>query len=221
VQYKQGETTPVFISLDKLTNELVAIRADRVKIPENIKGVQLDEKQQHELSTGKAVYLENMTSKKNTPFNAFVQMNADKRGIEFRFDNNQKQTNAQNDIPKTFRKKELSEDQRSSLKEGKTVYVDNLKDRKGKKYSGYITLNREKGKPDFMFPKDYREALAAGKVIPDERHKTQVAVNSGGKTNEATKKLKEPLNREQTQPTEKQAENERKKEVKKSNGMKM
>jgi hypothetical protein len=99
-EFKQGEKTSVYISIDKQTNELVALRADRVKIPENIKGVQLDEQQQHELSRGKAIYLENMTSKKNTPFNAFVQLNADRRGIEFRFDNSQKQSNEQKKVVK-------------------------------------------------------------------------------------------------------------------------
>jgi hypothetical protein len=47
---------------------------------------------------------------------------------------------------------------------------------------------------------------------PAEGFKTQVAVNNEGKTNEATKKVDEPLKKGQTRPTEKQAE---KKEQKK------
>ncbi|MDR0603717.1 MAG: DUF3945 domain-containing protein [Bacteroidales bacterium] len=220
-EYRQGEKTPVLISIDKQTNELVAVRADKVKIPETVKGVQLNEVQKKDLAEGKAVWIENMTSKKNTPFSAYLQFNADKKGFEFRFDNEkqaqnqtQKQGNEQQYVPKTFRKQELNEDQRSSLKEGKTVYVSGLEDKKGKQYSGYITLDKENGKLDFMFPKAYKEAVAAGKVIPDDRHKTQVAVNSEGKTSEATKNVKEPLTKGQTQPTEKQAEKQEKKEVK-------
>jgi hypothetical protein len=220
-EYRQGEKTPVFISIDKQTNELVAVRTDRVKIPETVKGVQLNEVQKKDLAEGKAVWIENMTSKKNTPFSAYLQFNADKRNFEFRFDNEkqaqsqtQKQGNEQKDVPKTFRKQELSEDQRSSLREGKTVYVSGLEDKKGKQYSGYITLDKENGKLDFIFPKAYKDALAAGKVVPDDRHKTQVAVNSDGKTNEATKNVKEPLTKGQTQPTEKQADKQEKKEVK-------
>jgi predicted metalloprotease len=75
--------------------------------------------------------------------------------------------------------------------------------------SVFSTLNKETGKTDFMFPKDYKEALAAGKVIPDDRHKAQVAVNSEGKTHEATKDVKEPLKQGQTKPTEKQAEKQK------------
>ena len=37
-------------------------------------------------------------------------------------------------------------------------------------------------------------------ITPAEESKTQVAVNSQGKTNEATKGLKEPLEQGQTQP---------------------
>jgi hypothetical protein len=61
-----------------------------------------------------------------------------------------------------------------------------------------------------MFPVYYKQALAAGKVIPDDRHKTQVAVNSEGKSNEATKKVKEPLNMGQSMPDENQAEKQNK-----------
>jgi hypothetical protein len=116
----------------------------------------------------------------------------------------QKQNNDPGDAPKTFRKKELTEDQLNSAREGKTVHTGELTDRNGKKYSGYITLNKETGKYDFMFPKDYNEAHKAGKVIPDDRHKVQVAKNNNGNT------------------TEKQAaKQEEKKAVKKSKGVKM
>jgi hypothetical protein len=105
------------------------------------------------------------------------------------------------------------------LREGKTVYVDGLVDKKGKGYSGYITLNKETGKMDFMFLKQYKDALVASKIIPDDCHKTQVAVNSEGKTSEATKNVKEPLKKGQTRSIEKQAEKQekqKKKTVKKS-----
>jgi tellurite resistance protein len=67
-----------------------------------------------------------------------------------------------------------------------------------------------------MFSKDYKVAVADGKVIPDDRHKTQVAVNSEGKTNEATKNVKEPLQKGQTKPTEKQAGKQTEKQAEKA-----
>jgi hypothetical protein len=90
VRYKQGETTPVFISIDKLTNEVVSVRAEKIKIPESIKGIRLDEKQRQALSEGKPVFVEGMTSKNGKEFSASIQVNAEKRGIEFRFDTDKK-----------------------------------------------------------------------------------------------------------------------------------
>jgi len=223
-EYKPGVKTPVYLSLDKLTNELVAFRKEHVRVPENYKGATLSAEQRKQLGEGKAILVDGMITNKGEPFKnpAYVQFNADKRYFELIFDRDKKheqsqkqgqeQVNGQKEVPKTFRKKELTEDQRSSLDEGKTVYTGGLLDNKGKTYVGYITLNKETGKLDFMFPKDYKAALAAGTVIPDDRHKVQVAANNEGKTTEATKNLKEPLKPGQTKPDEKQAEKQKEKQ---------
>ena len=82
---KSGEYIPSVISIDSKTKELVAFRADWMKVPEEIKGVKLNEEQKQVLLEGKPLYLEGMISKKGEPFNAEVQFNADKRFIEFLF----------------------------------------------------------------------------------------------------------------------------------------
>lgn len=218
IEPKEGMKMNAFVSIDKLTNELVALRADRIKIPDEFKGIKLSEEQKKDLAEGKGVYLEDMKSKKDTLFNGTVQVNADRRGLEIHFGNNPRQSQSQHqseslqEAPKSFRKKELTEDQQASLNEGKTVYVSGLTDRNGKNYNGYITWKPETGKTDFMFATDYKKALEQGAVKPDDRHKVQVAVNSEGKTNEATKKVKEPLEQGQTAPTEKQKEKQENKQ---------
>ena len=221
-EFRPGVKTPVVLSIDRLTNEIVPFRADRIRVDDNIKGVELTDGQKTDLSVGKAVFLENMTSKQGKPFSANVQFNADRRGFEFIFDNERKQSrqqdNTQKDVQKTFRGKELTNDQRESLREGASVHVGGLVDKQGQKYSGYINIDKETGKTNFMFPHEYKKALAEGKVIPDSRHQTQVEVNSNGKTNESTKSVKEPVKQGQAQPDEKQAE---KKEQKKSRGAKL
>lgn len=204
------KTINAYVSVDKLTNELVVLNTDKIKIPDELKGVKLSGLQKQELREGKGVYIENMLSKNLKPFNATVQVNADKRGLEFQFPDTQKQIQNQNEkikqgeTPDTFRKVKLSEDQKDSLKEGRTVYISGLKDKKGRDYSGYMTLNKEKGKIDFMFPGQYKEALKSGLVVPDNRHKVQVAANNEGAKTEVNKKVDEPMKKGQTQPTEKQ-----------------
>lgn len=87
---KNGEPFNAFISIDPQTNEIIALKADRIRIPMEIKGVELSPQQQADLAGGKAIVVEGMTSKKGTTFDATVQVNAEKRGIEFKFDNSPK-----------------------------------------------------------------------------------------------------------------------------------
>ncbi|AZA56541.1 MULTISPECIES: DUF3945 domain-containing protein [Chryseobacterium] len=216
---KTNEMMPSIISVDRLTNELIALKTEYIKIPDEIKGVKLNDEQKQTLMEGKSLKLDGMISKKGDEFSATVQFNADKRYVEFLFDrskNNQhtqnteqaKQQNQSQEVPKTFRGKELDDEQYNKFKAGQTVYLDGLIDKKGQKYQGYITLNKETGKTDFSFQNpDKLKAQAK----PTETHKTQTAVNSEGKTNEATKNIKEPLKSEQQNPKNKQQQEQQEK----------
>ena len=228
---KTGETIPSIISVDRLTNELIALKIEYIKIPDEIKGVKLNDEQKQTLMDGKPLHLEGMISKKGTDFEATVQFNADKRYVEFLFDrgnsNQQTQSNGQNnqqnnsqEVPRTFRGKELDNEQYDKFKDGQTVYINGLTDKQGKPYQGYITLNKETNKTNFSFqnPDKLKE-----QVKPTEAHKTQTAVNSDGKTNEATKNIKEPLQPKQQTPKDKkqQEQQEKPQAPAKSKGRKM
>ena len=216
---KTGELMPSIISIDRLTNDVIALRTDFIKVPDEIKGVKLDDAQKQTLMEGKPLKLEGMISTKGTEFSATVQFNADKRYVEFLFERNnsnrqtqsngQTQNNQQNqsqEAPKTFRGKELTDDQHKDFKAGQTIYIDGLKDKKGQPYQGYITFNKETGKTDFAFPSQVK-----AQAKPIEAHKTQTAVNSEGKTNEATKNIKEPLKSGQQRPKNKQQQEQQEK----------
>ena len=226
---KTGELMPSIISIDKLTNDVIALRTDFIKIPAEIKGVKLDDAQKQTLMEGKPLKLDGMISTKGTEFSATVQFNADKRYVEFLFDRNnsnrQTQNNGQNnqqsqpqEAPKTFRGKELTDEQYKDFKSGQTVYIDGLRDKKGQPYQGYITFNKETGKTDFAFPSQVK-----AQAKPAEAHKTQTEVNSEGKTNEATKNINEPLKSGQQTPKNKQQQEqqEKPKAPAKSKGRKM
>ena len=228
---KTGETIPSIISVDKLTNELIALKIEYIKIPDEIKGVKLNDEQKQTLMEGKPLHLEGMISKKGTEFEATVQFNADKRYVEFLFDrgnsNQQTQSNGQNnqqnnsqEVPRTFRGKELDNEQYDKFKAGQTIYINGLTDKQGKPYQGYITLNKETNKTNFSFqnPDKLKE-----QAKPTEAHKTQTAVNSDGKTNEATKNIKEPLQPKQQTPKDKkqQEQQEKPQAPAKSKGRKM
>lgn len=204
---KTGEKIPSVISIDHLTNEVIAFRQDRIKVPDEIKGVKLTEDQKRDLKDGKAIYLEGLDFKNSTNKNAHVQFNADKKYTEFLFGDKAPKQVQEND-PKMFRNKVFSDEQYKQLTEGKTIYVSDFKDGKGNPYKGYVTLNKETGNYDFSFKNP--NALK-NKAQPAEAHKTQVEVNSNGKTNEATKHVNETLKPEQQTPknnTQRQRQNE-------------
>lgn len=214
---KTGDMIPSIVSVDRLTNQLIALKTEHIKIPNEIKGVELDDAQKQTLMEGKPLFIEGMTSTKGTSFDANVQYNADKNYVEFLFDRNnnnqQSQSNQQKsqpqEVPKTFRGKELDDEQYNKFKAGETVYMAGLIDKKGQTYNGYITFNKDTGKTGFEFPNQYKERMQ-----PTEAHKTQTAVNSEGKTNEATKNIKEPLKSgQQTPKNEKQQEQQEKPKV--------
>lgn len=82
-----GELIPSLISLDSLTNELIPLRMEFVRIPDMLCGVRLDLEQKQVLRDGKALFVENMVSKKGKFFSATVQFNADRQWVEFMFEN--------------------------------------------------------------------------------------------------------------------------------------
>ena len=94
--------------------------------------------------------------------------------------------------------------------------VAGLKDGKGVEFNGHVQPGALGKSPDKVQPKD---------VTPAAESRTQVAVNSEGKTNEATKQSKEPLKQGQDKPTAKQKEKQDKSlkadKPKKSKGMKL
>ena len=94
-EFKQGVKTPIYLSLDKLTNELVAYRKELVRVPDTYKGVTLSAVQKQEALDGKKVEVKGMISKSGTPLPApaYIQFSADKRFFELIIDNKkQKQT---------------------------------------------------------------------------------------------------------------------------------
>ena len=223
---QNGEPFSTYVSIDPQTNEVIALRADRVSIPKEIKGVTLSDQQYKDLIEGKAVKVEGMTSKNGKSFDATLQVNAEKKGIEFIFGDKkslqerkaQHQEQKQGGIPRKLCGLTLSDKQREALNAGSTLYLKNMVDKEGKSFNAYVRMDKEENRPRF-YKWNPDKKQDKGKVVAvAEENKTQVAVNNHGKTNEATKDLKEPLNSQQTQPTEAQ---QAKQEQKAKRGRKM
>ena len=200
VEFSPQEKAKMFISLDGTTNELVAVRADKLRLNElnEVKGVVLIPSQKQDLAEGKAVWIEGMTDRKGENFSAFIQVNADKRSIEFKFDNFGQQQGQSGEIriPAKLLGVELSEAQKESLKAGETIYVKGMTDKSGREFNSYVQVNTEKNKLDFLKYKPSetaRSTKAAVKqttdTVPKQTEKRQKAEKQEGKPQRARIKV--------------------------------
>lgn len=140
---RNGEYIPSFISLDKMTNEVVAMRAENVYIPNEVKGVELTDQEKNDLREGKKVYIEGMTAKSGNEFNAHIQVSAERRGIDFIFEND-----------KIFNRTalggvELTKQQIEDLNAGKAIFVEDMKRKDGELFSSYVKLDEATGRPSY------------------------------------------------------------------------
>ena len=140
---RNGEYIPSFISLDKMTNEVVAMRAENVYIPNEIKGVQLTDQEKNDLREGKKVYIEGMTAKSGNEFNAHIQVSAERRGIDFIFEND-----------RIFNRTalggvELTKQQIEDLNAGKAIFVEDMKRKDGELFSSYVKLDEATVRPNY------------------------------------------------------------------------
>lgn len=223
---KNGEPFAAYVSIDPQTNELIALRSDRVNIPREIKGVTLSDQQYKDLVEGKAVKVEGMTAKSGKSFNATLQVNAERKGIEFIFGDKQglkerQQHSQQQGTPHKLCGLELSEKQREALNNGRALYLKNMVDKEGNSFNAYVRMDKEQNRPRFYKWNPDKSQKSDKVEAVAEEHKTQVAVNNHGKTNEATKNVKEPLKTGQTQPTAAQKQKQDENKQKKSRGRRM
>ena len=140
---RNGEYIPSFISIDKLTNEVVAMRAENAFIPREIKGVKLTDQDINDLREGKKVFIEGMISNNGKEFDAHIQVNAERRGIEYIFEND-----------KLFNRQslggvELTKQQVEDLNAGKAIFVEGMERKDGEVFSSYVKLDEATGRPAY------------------------------------------------------------------------
>ena len=140
---RNGEYIPSFISIDKLTNEVVAMRAENAYIPQEIKGVKLTDQEINDLREGKKVFIEGLISNNGKEFDAHIQVNAERRGIEYIFEND-----------KLFNRQslggvELTKQQIEDLNAGKAIFVEGMERKDGELFSSYVKLDEATGRPSY------------------------------------------------------------------------
>lgn len=120
------------------------MKAENVIIPDEIKGVKLTEQEKNDLKEGKAVFLEGMKSQAANDFDAKVQISAERRGIEYIFEND-----------RVFNRQELggvklTKQQVEDLNLGKAIFVEDMKRKDGEYFSSFVKLDPQSGRPAYM-----------------------------------------------------------------------
>ncbi|GAA4463018.1 hypothetical protein GCM10023189_40490 [Nibrella saemangeumensis] len=77
------QTFQGYIGIDQETNGLTVFRADRLKMPDEIRGVKLSPVQKEQLLQGGAVLLSGLAGSNGQKYEAYVQINAAKRSLSF------------------------------------------------------------------------------------------------------------------------------------------
>lgn len=139
-----GTTEPCLISIDKNTNELVAVRQEHVYIRDEVKGIKLSPDEIQTLKNGGQVFVEGMISHLGKEFDAILQYSAERRGLEFIFPEDQ-----------VFKQQslggvQLSPTQLKMLSEGHTILVEDMKRKNSNEvFSSFVTIDKVTGRPNY------------------------------------------------------------------------
>ena len=250
VDRETGEIIPSFVSIDRKTNEITDVSASKVRIPERIGKTEITKQEQDMLRAGLPVRDKLIERKDGRKFVTTLQVNVEQRGVEFvpgtgrspravqTQENKEKQAQGTENTANTNKEQrrntwtnadgsirpiskwsgvDFTEQQKADYVAGKAVKLENVTDKQGFHATMYIKFNPEKGRP-YRYDTNPDNAQ---KVAPSNESRTQVAVNSEGKTNEATKNLKEPLRKGQTAPKDTAQQQQQENGKKRNKGMRM
>ncbi len=215
---KSGKKIASYVSLDRLTNEIVSLPIDKLHIRGNIGKSVLTKDEIETLKSGSPIINKEVTLREGKTFTTTLQVNADSRCVEFvpkawqnhnkteRQQQPQRQQSGQknswteeNGIIRPISKwkdNHFTEQQKADYVAGKTVVLENAVDDKGQPCALYVKYRPELGRT----VGSTKNTDLAQSVVPSNDSATQVAVNNDGKTNEATKNVREPLQQGQTAP---------------------
>ena len=251
VDRETGEIIPSFVSIDRKTNEITDVPANKVRIPERIGKTEITKQEQDMLRAGLPVRDKLIERKDGRKFVTTLQVNVEQRGVEFvpgtgrspravqTQENKEKQAQGTENTANTNkeqRRNTWTNADGSIRPISKWSGVDFTEQQKADYVAGKaVKLENVTDKQGFhatMYIKfnpekgrPYRYDTNpdnAQQVAPSNESRTQVAVNNEGKTNEATKNLNEPLQKGQTTPKDNNQQRQQENQQKRTGkGMKM
>lgn len=206
-----GEKVPSYVSLDRLTNEIVSVPVKDVYIRDTVGQTKLTIPEVMQLKEGKALPPKEIEGKNGQKYTVVLQVSADRKSIEFvpggarKQELSEKNGHTQTQQQSSWLTKDgkikpitkwagvpLSPQQQEAYVKGEVVEMKNMIDKQGQSCTVYLKFNPDKQRPN--------TSLNDPRVKVAEESRTQKAVNNDGLTNEATKNISDPLQKDQTVP---------------------
>ena len=249
VDKETGEIIPSIVSIDRKTNELTDLAANKVRVQSKIGETEITPQEQTMLRAGLPVKDKHIVFSDGREFITTLQANVEKRGPEFvpgptrsvkkeqAQENKDEQKTAQGEKQEDGKMRrntwvnedgsirsiskwsdvKFTEQQKADYVAGKAIRLENVTDKQGFHALMYIKFSPDRGRP----LRYETNPDTAQQVAPANESRTQVAVNNEGKANEATKNLKDPLQKGQTAPKDDVQRQQQEKPQKKSKGMRV
>lgn len=161
-----------FVSVDRVTNQIVSARVSSAFIADKYSGVELSEQEKTDLREGKPIFVEGMISKTGKEFNATLQYNAERRGVEYIFVQSAKLEygHVQGMVP-------LTNKQVDDYNAGKAIFVDQMvRKGDGEVFSSFVKRDDISGRMSYsrINPDNPSEIWVPGeisgvKITPEER----------------------------------------------------
>ena len=179
-----GIETPCLVSVDPLTQEVIAIEQKNVLIPDYYRNVELSALNKEALKEGQPTFVKDIKTPEGFALSGLIAYNADREKLEL--------LTYGLTITQLHNVK-LEKEQQQLLSEGKTVLVPGIRDGKGEEYSSWIRLDMK------------AREIAQSKVLPEQKiekekkikpsndYETQVSQNTNGFRTEENKYKIDPL----------------------------
>lgn len=155
LQPYRGNKMEAFISLDPLTNDILHVDKERVRLTETICGATITPEQRLALMEGKTIFLKGMVSPRTgNTFGAYLRVDANKGGLGFV---NPPKKEVDIDKVTDILRVPIDEGQRRELKNGGGLDLSGLRARDGRSFSARVYFNPDRKTFKYDFPDKKKE----------------------------------------------------------------
>lgn len=186
------EPFKAYVGVDPTINEICYMRAERIRLPEELCGHKFSEEEKTKLLNGETITVTGLVSKNQKTYDAHFQVNPAKNGLDMVFPNNLSLENRQNNTLKRddILGVKLTDDQKKALNRGEFVLINGMTSKKdpSQKFDAEVRVNLAKGDLIFVYPKTPKQEQGNQDKTQKEEQKTKQSDETKNAQRESKKK---------------------------------